>query len=177
MHPTPGHSFAITRPATRKMVRLGRLVAPIVALGLIEQSSAHSKQTIGTLAYDTASVIAAGCFGFLGYNAGKHIYEFFSNMKKEGGIVITECVMYFDTEFDGLTYNGYTYDASIRINRCDDKFGKEMILDAVEKCANDVHSRGGSQGCCMHSRGGGDWKAQLRFTADPNRWPLYEVHC
>ncbi|KAJ5874126.1 uncharacterized protein N7529_002556 [Penicillium soppii] len=122
-----------------------------------------------------ASVITAATSVIIAANSALNIYDFIADVIKSKSNA-NSCTMTYGTDSDGTYFEGYAYEATTTGSNCDTTAEKKTILGAVEKCANRLHSRGATRGCCTFSYGG-TWTGHLRLTAEPVKYPVTSVTC
>lgn len=123
----------------------------------------------------TAGIIGSGATVIIAANAALEIYKSITQIIKEKAEE-KSCTLTYGTEYDGVHYEGYAYEATSSSIKCGTTAEKKTILAAVKKCANTLHSQGAIRGCCKFSHGG-TWRGHLRLTGNPSKFPAHSVTC
>jgi hypothetical protein len=86
------------------------------------------------------------------------------------------CVLSASTDSNGEYVDGYAYFVTTISRDCKATIEKEVIQEAIKKCAHWLHSNAALSGCCKSSQRGG-WTGRVRLTSQPSKYPAHEVEC
>ncbi|KAF5660544.1 hypothetical protein FHETE_8884 [Fusarium heterosporum] len=128
------------------MVNTKRVFSAFLTVGLVRASSALYDQTNNRADYSPLGI----------FNT---IYDAFSGMIKSKD---TPDVCFLSASFDsnGEEVDGYSYFVNEFSNDCKMASDKDLVQEAVKKCANSLSSNGALVGCCKSVKGDG-WAGEL----------------
>ncbi|KAJ5715388.1 Ras-like protein [Penicillium malachiteum] len=100
-----------------------------------------------------ATVVKTGADVITVAKGTKEIWEFVAGIIKSKSDA-ESCTLTYGTDLSGEYFYGYAYKATTTGKNCDTTAERKTILNAVDRCAKKLQSKGAAVGCCTFAHGG-----------------------